>query len=402
MKKRIISLLCGAVGLVAGIFFGKWIGGFIGEIFSGDGYEVLPEERYVYFADSEEELGSEAALDGFDLAFYESRYKSFNTRTYYHMLNTAEQRIYRILEYALDEGKDYILGDARLLLGCRKSVVEITFLFSTDSPLVEQNLAVFVQKGVTVPYAAGEFFRVEIPRFGEEFLEKKEEAIEKARKIAAEAPAGSDMEAALYFYQYLTDNVAYLSYEGDERAEAHFLHDVFFQNRAHCDGFANGYSLLCALRGIPAFEKQFTPPEGADEIGHAWNTVMLDGDWYNVDCALSADTAKAEMENDILFRFAFSDELQTEIPDHAEELPPCEKDYLTPAFRLPSADDPAFYGEIDKAFRETERHYIFFSLEEDDVTKEHLQEIANRQRSGLRVLSATRRGRVYYYLLKTK
>lgn len=400
MKKRIIRLLCGVVGLAAGIIFGRGIGGFIGELFDDYETETLPEERYVYFAEAEEELGTEEALDGFDLAFYESRFKKLNTYTYYHLLNTAEQRIYRALEYALDEGKDYILADARLLLGCHRSVSEIVFLFSTDSPLVEQNLAVTVQKGVTVPFAAGEFFRVEIPRFGEEFLDKKEEALEEARRIVAGAPAGGDMEAALYFYQYLTDNVTYLAYEGDEKQQAHFLHDVFFQNRAHCDGFSNGFSLLCALRGIPAFEKQYTPAEGSGEIGHAWNTVLLDGDWYNVDCALSADTAKAEMENDILFRFAFSDELQTEIPDHGDELPRCEKDYLTPAFCLPSADDPAFYEEIDKAFRETKRHYIFFALEEDNITQEHMKAIANRLKSSIRTLSATRGERKYFYLIK--
>jgi hypothetical protein len=48
---------------------------------------------------------------------------------------------------------------------------------------------------------------------------------------------------------------------------------------AVCDGYSEAYQLLCAKYDVKAIVVAGT----ANEVGHAWNAVLIDGSWYGVD-----------------------------------------------------------------------------------------------------------------------
>lgn len=62
---------------------------------------------------------------------------------------------------------------------------------------------------------------------------------------------------------------------------AYYLDGVFSdKGYAVCDGFSKSYALLCGILGLPCIRSYGFPPTG--NVGHAWNYVKLNGEWYLV------------------------------------------------------------------------------------------------------------------------
>lgn len=83
----------------------------------------------------------------------------------------------------------------------------------------------------------------------------------------------------------LAENMTYAYKEGTNEPEderwAHTIESVFSGERPGtvCEGYAKAFQLLLNAIGI---ECNYVVGNGAN-VGHAWNQVKLDGDWYNVD-----------------------------------------------------------------------------------------------------------------------
>ncbi|MDO4863572.1 MAG: transglutaminase domain-containing protein, partial [Ruminococcus sp.] len=95
-------------------------------------------------------------------------------------------------------------------------------------------------------------------------------------------PSWSDEEKALYFHEYIASNFDYdyPSYYGQvERpnGEQYSAYGMLANGMAVCEGYANLYSML--LNKVGVHTKLVT----SKSLGHAWNAVMADGDWYYVD-----------------------------------------------------------------------------------------------------------------------
>lgn len=56
---------------------------------------------------------------------------------------------------------------------------------------------------------------------------------------------------------------------------------VLVEGAGQCEGYAAAMAFLCSEAGIPNYMVTGFDAEGAT---HAWNKVVLDGEWYNVDC----------------------------------------------------------------------------------------------------------------------
>ena len=234
-----------------------------------------------------------------------------------------------------------------------------------------------------------------ISDFSREKQAKKQQAIEKARQILFEMPTGlTQTEQAEYFYTYLGRNVEYYLPE-DRDADPDYLYDGLIGGKTNCDGYANGFSLLCSMAGIPCFEKVYIPTDGS--TGHTWNVVQLDGVWYNVDATASDEVNEALP---ILTHFGFSDSRLEYDCDYAQRLPACQTDLL-PADCTVTDTDGA--GEmIRSAFSNTDRDYVIALFPGGPVEQEVLQQIADALNAGITTRHYTARsGTAVYYIYLT-
>ena len=60
---------------------------------------------------------------------------------------------------------------------------------------------------------------------------------------------------------------------------------VFETGDAVCAGYADAFVLMCRSAGLLALNiNGHSDPSRADEYGHAWNKVLVDGEWLYIDC----------------------------------------------------------------------------------------------------------------------
>jgi hypothetical protein len=93
-----------------------------------------------------------------------------------------------------------------------------------------------------------------------------------------------DVDKVRAVHDYIVLNTAYdeENFEADTLPEESFtVEGVLFKGKAVCQGYAETFELFMNLLGIDC---KFV--EGKDlrsGVSHAWNMVLLNGDWYQVD-----------------------------------------------------------------------------------------------------------------------
>lgn len=370
---------------------------------SEEANEELWNGTYVVFESGSRIVGvrsSSVLQDADQYKSYRSIYSEYNTYTYYSTLNEAEKFIYRIFEYAFDNSYSNLYFDEKLLEKVTYPLGDILYMLTLDSPLVEQNVRISVIPFVkTLKDDDGNFVRdlkgsqVYVSTFFTNRNENKDEAIKKAKEIISKMPQNlTDIEKARYFYRYLGENVKYKDYK--PYVPKHYLYDALCGGASNCDGYANAFSLLCNMQGIDCVEKmQFADTE--DERGHTWNSVLLDGVWYNVD-----PTGSEEVSNrcPVWKYFGFSDNLPEYDHELHENAPDCEADMIKPALSFNSINDNNVVYRSAKALREAKERYVVVSFKEEVSTSHHVfQEIA--QSAGSYMCSVSEFGELYYCVL---
>lgn len=100
--------------------------------------------------------------------------------------------------------------------------------------------------------------------------EQEMQARQKVKDIARQFDYGSTYDKIKNVYDYLCSNVVY-----DYTLNNRTLYEALILQNTVCDGYSRAFKLIMDELGIPA-----TIEAGA---GHAWNSVMLDGNWYIID-----------------------------------------------------------------------------------------------------------------------
>ena len=89
----------------------------------------------------------------------------------------------------------------------------------------------------------------------------------------------TDLEKVFYVHEWLVQNIAYdREHLNDGVQDDHNLRGALLEGTAVCDGYAKTYALTLRKLGITGVLVT------SKDIGHAWNMVKLDGNWYQVDC----------------------------------------------------------------------------------------------------------------------
>ena len=89
----------------------------------------------------------------------------------------------------------------------------------------------------------------------------------------------TDREKVFYVHEWLVQNIAYdREHLSDDVQDDHNLRGALLEGTAVCDGYAKTYALTLRKLGITGVLVT------SKDLGHAWNMVELDGNWYQVDC----------------------------------------------------------------------------------------------------------------------
>ncbi len=116
---------------------------------------------------------------------------------------------------------------------------------------------------------------------GEELEGAKKELNKAAEKAFAYAPDNpDDLELEVFINDYLVNHCEYKT--GAELC--HTSYGALVNGEAVCDGYSRAFQLLCRNAGISCAVIEGTSDFNDDKnVGHMWNLVQLDGDWYHAD-----------------------------------------------------------------------------------------------------------------------
>lgn len=288
------------------------------------------------FSATDDEDVIEKTLSIEELRAWENPYSKYSSYILFDTLTEDEKLVYHALEYAMVNCYNYTFIDNRIKVSPKRAD-EIAELLSLDTPLLEQNLShLAYSQAAFYDYQYSETRTVKvlhrsttikIKNFKKNLWDKKMLALKEAEKVIAQMDmTQSEVELAEEIYRYIAEGVTYIPYENEMGYyRGHlmpFLYDALIKKESHCDGFTNALALLYAMAGFEQVEKQDTKT-----VGHTWNFVKIDGQWYNIDgtngsyIPQNSDTMGAGLG------FAFADELQIANPDYKTLYPLCTTAY---------------------------------------------------------------------------
>ncbi len=363
----------------------------------------LNEKLYIAFYTDEDDT-YQVRSDWEAYRHYRSDY-DYNSRIYYDRLSDGAKAVYHFYEYAFDHHYSHILIDVRLAPQ-DSDLKTILHYFMLDSAMIEQNLSRSEQlRSSELVYddwwdyhVDVEFHHLYIPGFEREYFDKKMKALTVAQQVIDNMPSAmSDEETALYFYDYLGNHVVYKDAEND--GSRHYLYEALCENNTNCDGYANAYSLLCHLAGIPCFEKVYW----GEESGHTWNSIQLDNVWYNVDPTASPKITGDTWTAPLRFRFGYSDLRQKNTPEFKEALPPCDGELQPAALHFANAEDTTAHVKLWQVIKSSKQP-ILFSLDTADKPqiKALMQKICDTYQCSLSHVSYETSGGWFVYVIRSE
>ncbi len=102
------------------------------------------------------------------------------------------------------------------------------------------------------------------------------------KKVAAAVEGKSDYDKVKYFHDYVCAHTVYDNENVDNGIvtdEASSAYGALVKGVAVCSGYAKAFALLCDAADIDVY--YVTGP--TEDAYHAWNTVKVDGVWYQID-----------------------------------------------------------------------------------------------------------------------
>ena len=135
------------------------------------------------------------------------------------------------------------------------------------------------------------------------------ESISKAKEIIENMPEYDDeYYIAKYFHDYLATNV---SYSTDEHTTVMHCtpYSALIRASGKCESYARAYSLLCNMAGLECFMVMYDQSQSEDGVGHMWNMVKINGNYYYADVTHDSFTqAIGYPKNYVAYDYFLTDE----------------------------------------------------------------------------------------------
>ena len=422
MSKKKKADIIGVIFFVAALVYSSiWFYNFYQEMRSD--IEEWKETTWFVFSNDLESFENARYITKQEIEKYETTTDEYNQGIYYETLNDREKVVYKSYQYALDNNYLYTYVDKTMLTDSDKSAMDIMIFLSLDSAIVQQNLSTVEYNSSYTVY--NKFYWQEVSKnldgyivsaetFSKTRIDKVKDAINELEKVDfAFTDATTEKEKAWKIFEYVGDNVDYfledeVTDKKDKPDKNHnsadvkdFLYSAVFEGKTNCDGFANMYSLLCQMNGLQCFEK-VSVPGTEDEPGHTWNTVCIEGKWYNVDCteAVYDDDDEEYIEIYELLQFGFSDALQSERHNYEDITPICSENLLPVDKQFRSPDESGVASSITQCIRESEedKTIVMFTSFDEDAFKDTVHNVVNRLRSSVYYITDERLGATLCYI----
>ncbi len=117
--------------------------------------------------------------------------------------------------------------------------------------------------------------------FTKEEIEGNKEEVEDAidRIVSKASKAESDFEKETIIHDMLCKTVTYDSELGSEVGAIYSIYGALINGHAVCEGYARAFKLLCQSAGLECI----LVTGDSKGVGHLWNMVKLEDEWYHVD-----------------------------------------------------------------------------------------------------------------------
>ena len=144
-----------------------------------------------------------------------------------------------------------------------------------------------------------------------------------ASEIVSGVPENaSDFDTVVYFHDSIVTGCDFSQIEDHVNS----AYGVLVSGYGQCEGYAAAMSLLCDRAGIPNYIICGTNDKGES---HAWNKIMIDGDWYNSDCTWDDPILTRKSPDFVRHDYCLVSDAEiigkTHFPDELyKNLPPCK------------------------------------------------------------------------------
>lgn len=143
-----------------------------------------------------------------------------------------------------------------------------------------------------------------------------------ASQIAGGLPDNADaFEKLTYFHDRIVTGCEF----SQTSVNSNSAYGVLVDGVGQCEGYAAAMAFLCDEAGIPNY---MVTGRNADGATHAWNKVILDGEWYNIDCTWDDPILKREQEDFVRHDYMLVTDAEIEGITHFtdelyKDIPPC-------------------------------------------------------------------------------
>ena len=299
-----------------------------------------PENKYGYQYFS-------TLLDGAELcALYKDLYRlgvSFHTSQKDAVSVSGN---YEIAEFRY---ADYGLSKEQATAVWRTVAIEYPeFFWWSNSLLVGNKTITLLADG---QYAKGSV-RAQTQAYIEEIVRECDEYIDGTKSLT---------ERALTIHDYIVNEMDY-AYESDgvtpeSELWAHNIAGIAVNKASVCEGYAKTFDYLCGFFGLQTLTVVGEAYQNGQSIGHAWNLLYLDEEWYPVDATWNDYGGQGVSRE--FFGMAEGEFSKTHIPtlptdgwgvDFQVEMPTMSQTYLSPT-RISGngADDEMLYATVEDA-----------------------------------------------------
>lgn len=95
----------------------------------------------------------------------------------------------------------------------------------------------------------------------------------------------NEYEKELAIHDFLVQNVSYSNVKKKEgyRSPKYHSYGALVDHQAVCQGYSEAFELLCACCGLKCYVVTGSATNDKGTSSHAWNMVLIDGNWYHVD-----------------------------------------------------------------------------------------------------------------------
>lgn len=237
---------------------------------------------------------SENAIDEGQIELIKDVQASVSENFYYQQLSDVEKENYARLRLAFNDFSD----EVTLKEVDAESLAKISTAFTNDNP------DVFWFNDYTYQTDGNDqlILEIETPDDVEEIYQLIEVMSE---QILAEMPTDSDYSRVKYLYEFIINYTDYNTLaltDDSELDKGQDIRSVFIDQLSVCSGYSKAFQYLANKAGIPTtyivgFARSDKTEES--ELPHAWNTVIINGQSYNVDTTWGDPIFEGEMSEDM-------------------------------------------------------------------------------------------------------